>query len=126
MTGDGVQGGPGSGLVENAVARAPSRGTSFPGPQWMNRNGTGKETYQDGLLLDHHREVIPARDPGIGPVVDSADLGPHGCYPDCLRQPSCPGWRADLVAHHANRLPVLHEMEHGPDEVMSSGRIDPG
>ena len=46
--------------------------------------------------------------------------------PGRLGQRARPGGAADLVCDDAQRLPLLHQSQHGGDEVAATGRVEPG
>src|ERR1043166_10172919 len=91
----------------------------------MDRDASGQQTQGDTLFLDRDGEVIPAGNPGIGPVVDPRQIGPAYHRPERVGKAGGPGWTADLVGDDADFGPLPQETQYSQDEVVPARGVYP-
>src|SRR5271167_106564 len=90
------------------------------------RNSTIQQSIELRLLLYGHREIVPTRHAQIGPMVDPARRIGLDETPDCGGGAAGPCGAADLIADHANLLPLAHQLEHGEHKISPCRGIYPG
>ena len=97
-------------LVEHAVGGAARRRGIVLGAYRLDRHRALQQPARQRLLLDRHREVIPAGDAEIGPVQDALHFRPQRELPQGAGQQAGPGGRADLVGDHRHALALAPRM----------------
>lgn len=76
--------------------------------------------------MDGNSEVVPGGGAVVGPVVDAVGGWDFGKAIECLGQAAGAGGGAELVGDDADFLALAHEADHGFDEIVAVGGVDPG
>ncbi len=71
-------------------------------------------------------KVVPACAAAVCPVVNAFDIVKEDKLVQSLCQITGAGWSAELVGNDADFLLLVHEANHGLDEVVTVRGVDPG
>src|SRR5689334_4017369 len=111
--------------IEDAVRRTPSRRRVLTNRDGDHAGVGGNDAQSRGLLSDCNCEVVPARDPGICPVVNACDIRPFDQPPERRGYRSSRRRGTNLVGYHTHRAIAAHDAEHGVHEVAALRGVEP-